>query len=142
MPPVLSDFLVRTECAIGTSVSQQMGSNSPTKALVGCPVDPEEYVKLAAELTHPVDMAIQLPDHMVRAIAEDTELGALELRKTRLHFSNTLIRIADEFKGEDGCKAEHLRDIYAGKRFPVLREALKIVGYDDWSVGARSHGRL
>ena len=163
-PPLLTDFLQQQECGSSQlpflchippgsrlpdsehfpkgarllKAWNDMGGDgsdrSPNRFIVGCPIDPEDYLIQASRLVHPSDMMILLDDWMLKALDLNRAGNEVELRKSRIRWSNNMVQLAKFCPAREDCLAKHLVGISEGKRFGLLGKALEAVEYADCQV--------
>eukprot|EP00435_Cladocopium_sp_Y103_P003802 s2711_g1.t1 len=116
------------------------------KAEVGVPVEPTEYIRHACTLVHPNVQQLKLSDEMERAIYLHCAGASVELRKTRIAWTKSLVTMYEQCKDAENevaaARPPHLRSVLAGKRFELMRLALDEVGYPDASIATEASGGL
>ena len=123
----------------GVEVSKSVNVSMPrSMAIMGLPREPEQYVREACRLTHPMNFDARLSKELNNALRVQINEGAMELRKTRIHSSQCILKLAAELALEEKRMHDewpaHIRRIMKNKRVLLFKRLLEDIGYGDSKV--------
>ena len=117
--------------------------SSGTKAEVGIPVQPLDYLAKACKLVHPDMMHVKLSAHMEETVLKQKAASGLALRRERIAWTNDVLDIARSCADKElelsSVRPEHLRQVLQGKRFATMHAALERVDYPDACVALEAN---
>ena len=110
----------------------------PTKALIGIPRSPEDFLQEACKLVHPTAMAMSIGNLMERNIDAYEDPQGLEFRRVQCEFAGKLVKLCAELKVEERVRAaemdSHIREVLSGKRVVLFKRLLEDIGYPDCKI--------
>ena len=125
-------------------VEEHMAENTEDNAAseknvkVGVFLEPEEHLRLAANLTHPMDTNAIIPDHLRKAVFKLLTMEPAERAKHRLGMLKLYRDRAEELqKAEVELHASlptHVQGVVKGKRILLFEERLRATNFPDLQV--------
>ena len=110
----------------------------PTRAIIGIPRSPEEFLKEACSLIHPTAMSMAVGELVQRNIDFYNDPLGLQFRRMQCEFSNKLVKLCAELKQEEAAikegMPEHVRRVLAQKRLTLFKRLLVDMDYPDSKI--------
>ena len=123
---------------LDNSTSLEEGSSQDLKVKIGVFLEPEEHMRTAFLLHHPMDTTLILPDLLKRAVFKMMTVEPHLLAKERLDMLKYYRSRAEVLHMQEEALhqslPQHVQEVVKGKRLLLLEERLNATGFPDMQV--------